>query len=246
MPMKAMILAAGKGTRMLPLTLEKPKALIPVDGVPMLEWIIRRLIRFGFEEIIINIHHLGDQIISFVEEKKYFGIRILFSDERAELLDTGGGMKKASVFFENESVLIHNSDIITNLHLGRFFKYHQEQGALATLAVKDRPTSRSLLINPEEELCGWKNNITGEVRISRENIETLRPVAFSAIHAVSPVLFQEMTEEGAFSIMEVYLRLAKSKRIPVWRHDRDLWYDIGTPEHLSRAEEALKSQMEYI
>jgi NDP-sugar pyrophosphorylase family protein len=237
--MKAMILAAGTGTRMLPLTLNKPKALIPVGGTPMIEWIIRRLIRFGYDEITINIHHFGEQIISFVENKKSFGIRIRFSDERDGLLDTGGGLKKASYGFGKSHVLVHTTDILTNMDLLSFFKFHEKNGALATLAVKDRPTSRSLLINDEQELCGWKNNLTGEIRISREKIETLHPVAFSAVHVISPRLFELMSETGSFSIIDVYLRLAKTERLLTWRHDQDLWMDLGTPEHLALAELAI-------
>ena len=235
-----MILAAGLGTRLQPLTLTRPKALVEVKGIPMLELIIRKLINEGFDEIIINVHHFVGQIIDFLKAHKQFGISISISDESDLLLDTGGGILKARDFFnDGKPFLIHNVDILSDINLRELYEFHVLNRSLSTLAVKDRKTTRSLLINANQELCGWKNHQTGQTIISKDEETDLTPVAFSAIHVMSPDIFPMITEQGVFSIMDVYLRLAKSQRILTWRHDQNFWFDIGRIENLKEAENYL-------
>src|SRR5690606_32019928 len=154
--MKAMIFAAGMGTRLKPLTDTIPKALVPVGGKPLLQHIIEKLKRFGFNEIIINIHHFGQQIIDFVQENNSFDIRIEFSDEREQLLDTGGGIKKAAWFFDdNKPFLVHNVDILSNIDLQELYHFHLKNNTIATLLCSIRQTSRYLLFDTDNHLRGW-------------------------------------------------------------------------------------------
>ena len=236
--MKAMILAAGMGTRLQPLTLTKPKALVEVKGIPMLEIVIKRLIKFGFTDIIINIHHFGDQIVDFLARNNNFGISITLSDERDLLLDTGGGLLKAKDFFaDGKPFLVHNVDILTNLDLGQLFAAHTNSNALATLAVKERKTSRSLLIGADQSLCGWKNHQSGKTIIAKGDEANLQPIAFSAVYMLNPSIFPLITENGVFSVMDVFLRLAASQSIQTFRHDQDFWIDLGRVENLKEAEQ---------
>jgi NDP-sugar pyrophosphorylase family protein len=224
------------GTRLQPLTLSKPKALVEVKGTPMLELVIRKLIQQGFDEIIINVHHFAGQVIGFLKDRNNFGISVAISDETGLLLDTGGGILKAREFFnDGKPFLVHNVDILSNIDLRQLYDFHIKNNPLATLAVKDRKTSRSLLIDEACELCGWQNNQTGQTIISNENETKLTPIAFSAIHVISPEIFPLMGE-GVFSIMELYLHLAKSHRILTWQHNQDYWVDIGRIENLKEAE----------
>jgi NDP-sugar pyrophosphorylase family protein len=235
--MKAMILAAGMGTRLKPLTLTKPKALVEVKGKPMLEIVIRRLIRFGFTDIIINVHHFADQIIDFLKLNRNFGISIAISDETNLLLDTGGGLLKAKDFFDDgKPFLVHNVDILTDLHLTDLYNSHLTLKPLATLAVKERSTSRSLLIDRNQELSGWKNNQSGKIIIAKGSESALLPIAFSAVYVVNPEIFPLITESGVFSIMDVFLRLAGHYPILTYRHDQDFWIDLGRVENLKEAE----------
>jgi Nucleoside-diphosphate-sugar pyrophosphorylase involved in lipopolysaccharide biosynthesis/translation initiation factor 2B, gamma/epsilon subunits (eIF-2Bgamma/eIF-2Bepsilon) len=236
--MKAMILAAGMGTRLQPLTLTKPKALVEVKGIPMLEIVIKRLIKFGFTDIIINIHHFGDQIVDFLERNNNFGISITLSDERDLLLDTGGGLLKAKDFFaDGKPFLVHNVDILTNLDLGQLFAAHTNSNSLATLAVKERKTSRSLLIGADQSLCGWKNHQSGKTIIAKGVEANLQPIAFSAVYVLNPSIFPLITENGVFSVMDVFLRLAASHSIQTFRHDQDFWIDLGRVENLKEAKQ---------
>ena len=230
--MKAMILAAGKGTRMLPLTENKPKALIEVQGISLLEHTIRYLIYFGVDSIVINIHHHASQIVDFIRQKKSFGINIEFSSEVDELLDTGGGLFNARWFFDDgQSFVLTSSDVITNLNLNDMYLYHQQTSSLATLAVKHRKSSRDFLFDREYRLCGWQNNVTGEVRMVREVNEPLK-LAFSTIHILNPSIFSYLTERGRFSIIDAYLRLAQAHLVTGFEHDDTLWYECGRLENL--------------
>jgi NDP-sugar pyrophosphorylase family protein len=236
--MKAMILAAGMGTRLLPLTKNKPKALVEINGTPMLEIVIRRVISYGFTDIVINVHHFAGQIIAFLEQNHNFGVSISVSDETGGLLDTGGGLLKARNFFnDGKPFLVHNVDILSDINLTDLYNFHLEHNPMATLAVKNRDTSRSLLINANQELCGWKNNQTGKTIISKGTEADLVPIAFSAIHIINPKIFPFFTETGVFSIMDAYLRLARDHRIFTWCHDHNFWIDIGK---ISNLEEAAK------
>ena len=205
--MKAMIFAAGLGTRLRPLTDTLPKTLIPIGGKPMLAYVIQRLKSFGFTDIIINVHHLADQIVQYLREQENFGINIKISHERDMLLDTGGGLKHAAWFFDDDTpFLVHNVDILTDLDLGDFYRAHLQSSPLATLAVKDRPGSRFLLFNREHTLCGWRNTATGDVKMSRPTPETdLISLAFSGIHVIDPKIFALMPKQQVFSMTPFYL-----------------------------------------
>lgn len=231
-----MILAAGMGTRLQPLTDNKPKALVEAGGVPLLEIVISRLKQAGFTDLVVNIHHFGEQILEFLSAKQNFGLSIQISDEREMLLDTGGGIKHAAQYFENQPVLVHNVDVLTTLDIQSLVTFHQSQtNAIATMAVKDRDTSRSLLLDNEHNLAGWRNNQTGETKISHGKVDDLSPIAFSCVHILNPECIELLSETGAFSIMDAYLRLAKTHRIATFAHS-DLWMDMGRVEHLKQAE----------
>lgn len=230
--MKAMILAAGRGTRLLPLTETKPKPLLEIQGVALLEHTIRYLKYYGVDEIIINIHHHALQIVDFIEKNGSFGIKISFSDETDELLDTGGGLLKARSFFSgHEPFILTSSDVITDLNLAKLIETHHQKDAIATLAVKHRKSSRDFIFDRNYRLCGWHNNITGETRMVREAHDTDH-LAFSTIHVISPEIFRHITEKGCFSIIDLYLRLAPDHMIAGYEHDDSLWFECGRIEAL--------------
>lgn len=197
--MKAMIFAAGLGTRLQPFTGHLPKAMVPVGGVPMLERVVNRLMEFGVREIIINVHHFPDQIIDFLLSKNNFGIHIEISDERDLLLDTGGGLKKAAGFFDDgKPFILHNVDVLSNISLREMLALHHAENALTTLAVSNRDSSRYFLFDEKMRLCGWEHTGKAEVRLARDcRIKPLR-FAFSGIHIISPEIFSLMTETGRF------------------------------------------------
>lgn len=224
---RAMILAAGLGTRLRPLTDHKPKALLEWNGVPMLEHVILKLKEYGFTQIIINVHHFSEMIIDFVKQKDQFGIRIEFSQELDEPLDTGGGIAHASWFFGNEPFLVYNVDIMSNIDLGKLYEAHISSRALATLAVKERVTTRSLLMSSDGLLKGWRDNRNGETIMVDESKEELIPIAFSAIHMMDPAVFNIFPAEKRFSIMPFYLDLARSRPVNLYRHEGDTWIDMG-------------------
>ena len=243
--MKAMIFAAGLGTRLKPLTDHMPKALVPVAGKPMLEHVICKLKDNGFTEIVINIHHFGQQIIDFLNANQNFGLTIHISDERDELLDTGGGIKKASTFFNgNEPFLIHNVDILSNTNLKELYTYHVQSGNDATLLASKRQTIRYLLFNTDDRLRGWINKNT--LQTKPEGFQYLpehyREYAFSGIHVASPSLFQYMNEQwqGKFSIMDFYLNTCQQAQIGGFLKNELQLIDIGKPDTLKKAEEFLK------
>lgn len=238
--MKAMIFAAGLGTRLRPITNDRPKALAEIHGIPLLEIIIRRLVHYGFDEIIINVHHFAEKVFDFLESKNNFGINLQISDERGELLDTGGGLKKASWFFDDKKpFLVHNVDTITNIDLLEFYNYHIKNDALATLLVRHRPGSRFFLFNEKNRLCGWENVITKEKILVDDQLERLEQIAFSCLHIIDPSIFKLMNENGCFSIIDVYLRLAKEHNIYGYLDDDSYWLDVGTPEKLQRGEKEI-------
>jgi NDP-sugar pyrophosphorylase family protein len=234
--MKAMIFAAGLGTRLRPLTDDKPKALVEVGGMPLLEIAIRRLKWFGIGEIIVNVHHHGEQIEAFLEKRSFFGLEIAISDERDRLLNTGGGLKKASWFFDDGGpFLVMNTDVLTDLDLRAMYEAHRPAQALATLAVQRRKTSRYLLFNKARQLAGWRNKKTGVERWSRPEQE-VQAYAFSGIHVINPALFDYFPDEAVFSIIDVYLEAAKTESILAYPHDDTFWQDVGKLSALERAE----------
>ncbi|MCL2098557.1 MAG: nucleotidyltransferase family protein [Bacteroidales bacterium] len=235
--MKAMILAAGLGTRLGPITANRPKALVELNGTPLLTLVIRRLQRFGFDEIIINVHHFAEQIIQYLQAHNNFRLQISISDEREALLDTGGGIKKAEWFFnDNQPFLVHNVDIISNIDLKALYQYHLNTQAMATLACKERPSSRYFLFNKQLRLCGWENDQTGEQKTAIPvAADEIRRMAFSGIHIIHPELLRQVNQVGAFSIIDAYLQLAATNLINCFDiGDADI-VDVGKPKQLQLA-----------
>ena len=237
--MKALIFAAGKGTRLKPFTDYHPKALARVNGVPLLERNIKYLQSYGINDFVINIFHFGEQIVEFLKEHDHFGANIEISDEKDQLLETGGGLVFARKFLDfEEDFLILNADILTDLNITEFVKYHQEKKDFATLAVSDRKSSRKLLFNPEMVLRGWVNVETGEQRLAEFN-KGFKPLAFSGIHCMNPAIFGKIKRTGKFSIMEEYLDLMHTEKIHGFEHQAKL-IDVGRPESIVEAEKYFK------
>lgn len=235
-----MILAAGLGTRLQPLTDETPKALVRIGDETLLGLLIKKLKRSGFDEIIVNIHHFPDLVRAFLKSVKSKDLKIEISDETDELLDTGGGLRKAAWFFDDgKPFLLHNVDVVSALDLGKIYRQHLEKGTLATLAVSDRETSRYLLFDNDGVLRGWKNVKTKEAKPEGISVEGLQPFAFSGIHIIDPLIFSLTHEEGRFSLIDLYLRLSKIAQIRSYEHKPEKWLDIGTPESLQKANRGL-------
>jgi NDP-sugar pyrophosphorylase family protein len=246
--MKAMILAAGLGTRLRPLTNDRPKALVEVGGRTLLEMALCRLKSVGVGEVIVNVHHFADMILEYLEANHNFDMRIEVSREE-ELLDTGGGLKKTAWFFLegggglDEPFILHSVDVISTIELGRMMQFHADHDALVTLAVQDRPTSRYLLFDENGELCGRRAGRDGKEELVRSAAKPLA-LAFSGIHIVSPRLFAKMGDEGAFSIITTYLELAaKGEKIAAFRADEYYWRDLGRPENITQVARDLESGM---
>ena len=241
--MKAMILAAGLGTRLRPLTDDRPKALVEVAGRTMLEITLSRLRTFGVHEVIVNTHHFAEQMIEYLKANNNFGMHVEVSREDI-LLDTGGGLKKAAHFFLDsgslhEPFILHNVDVISTIDLDRMVRFHSEHDALATLAVQDRTTSRYLLFDEHGQLCGRRAGRDGKPELVRSAHE-LQALAFSGIHIISPRLLANMEEEDVFSIITNYLRLAaQGEKIVAFRTDEYYWRDLGRPENIVQAAEDL-------
>lgn len=243
--MKAMIFAAGLGTRLRPLTDHTPKALVPVGGVPMLQHVLLRLKAAGFTDITVNIHHFGQQIIDFLKANDHFGLEIHISDERDLLLDTGGGIRKARPWLDgNEPFLVHNADILTDMDLRAFYQRHVASGAEATLLVGKRSTSRYLLMDNAMRLHGWINKQTGECKPAGFDPTAIacQEWAFSGLHVLSPTLFRSMENEawtGKFSIIPFYLSICRETLLQGFPMPADTqWFDIGKPETLRQAEKS--------
>lgn len=244
--MKAMIFAAGLGTRLRPLTNNKPKALVEVNGVTMLEHVLRHLISYGFDEIVVNVHHFGDQIIDFLRDKNNFGVTIHISDEREYLLDTGGGILMARKWLDGDSpILIHNADILTDLDLRSIYINHVNSNADATLLVGNRKTSRYLLFDDKDCLKGWTNISTGEIKPRNlSNISNYNKMAFGGIHVISPQIFDYLSEysiEPKFSITPFYVDNCDKLSIKCYTPQvKYKWFDIGKFETLALAEESFR------
>ncbi len=238
--MKAMILAAGLGTRLKQLTENMPKALVPLNGKPILEHLLLKLKAAGFREIIINIHHFGDQIIDFLDANNNFDLQIKFSDERNYLLNTGGGIKQASKYLMgDESFLVHNVDIVSNVDLKALYDHHLETNPLATLLVSKRNTSRYLLFGKDGKLSGWRNRDTGEVKSLFPDFDPgkYEEFAFGGIHVISPKIFEWMEEwTGKFSIIDFYLSICAKTNIYAYQAKNINLIDIGKPEGINKAE----------
>ena len=239
--MKAMIFAAGLGTRLQPLTNDRPKALVEVNGLCLLEIALQKLIASGCDHAIINVHHFADMVIDFLKKKNNFGIKISISDERSMLLETGGGLKKAKRYFQDAPFIIYNTDIITNLNIRDLYSAHLKSNAIATLAVRNRNTSRYLLFDKENyQLKGWTNKKTAECKWSTPSSGDELPFAFSGIQVVSPEIFKYIPRKKVFSTIELYLEAAKDSFIKAYPHDEDIWIDAGKPNDLEEAKKILK------
>ena len=232
---KALIFAAGKGTRLKPFTDSHPKALALVNDVPLLERNIKYLQNFGVTEFVINVHHFGEQIVEFLEKNNHFGAKIDISDEKDELLETGGGLLFAQKYLENEeNFLIMNADILTDLNIHELVKFHETHLPLATLAVSDRNSSRKLFFNSEMVLKGRMNKNSGETKMAEFNSD-FKELAFSGIHCINSSIFDKIKRRGKFSIMEEYLDLMFENNILGFQHEARL-IDVGRPESVIEAE----------
>jgi NDP-sugar pyrophosphorylase family protein len=238
--MKAFILAAGLGTRLRPITDSIPKALIQLNGKTLLEICIERLKSFGFTELVINVHHFSDQITNFLADKKFFGVDIKISDESKLLLDTGGALNKAAFLLNDEKpFLVHNVDIISDINLTQLYQSQLDSKNIVTLAVQKRKSSRYFLFDEENCLCGWKNEKTGELRITREPSGMLNSFAFSGIHVADSKIFELMPQNDIFSLVDFYLSLAPKNIISYFDHTGSVFFDLGKKENLSEAEKII-------
>lgn len=240
--MKAMILAAGYGTRLQPLTDEKPKALIEVNGVPLLELVIKKLIASGVTEMIINTHHLSDQIAAFLKSKNNFGIRIELSYE-TDILGTGGGLKQASHFFiDDQPFFLHNVDILSTIALKQMYHHHLEHEALVTLALQNRQTNRYFIVDDRNFICGHDDQDNKRTRLKRTPIGNSHLLAFCGIHVISPQIFEFIESNGRFSIVDVYLKLIE-RGLPIigYPADQFYWKDIGKLETLEEVRQELNT-----
>ncbi len=243
--MKAMILAAGLGTRLRPLTDDRPKGLVEVAGHTLLEITLRRLHHFGVREVIVNVHHFADLVVDYLKVQNNFGMRVEISREEV-LLDTGGGLKKAAWFFletPDQPFILHNVDVLSTIDLDRMLQFHRQNQALATLAVQQRKTSRYLLFDSQNQLSGRESGRDQQTEIVRPPTASqpsgqFQALAFSGVHMISPRLLTRMNEEGTFSIIASYLRLAKEgETILAFHSDKYYWRDLGTPENVRQASE---------
>lgn len=234
------ILAAGLGTRLKPWTDHHPKALAVVNGKSLLQRNIEYLQKFGITEVVVNVHHFADQITETIDANKGWGSNIKISDETDIVLETGGGLLKAkNLLAENKTFVLMNCDILTNLDLSLLINQHSENQALATLAVANRETSRYLLFNQNNEMVGWKNIKTGEIKLPvKEKLGTVKPVsmAFSGIHVISNAIFDKINYTGKFSMIDLYLDLCVDNKIMGYDHSNDLVLDVGKPEAVWMAE----------
>jgi|ERR1035437_762701 NDP-sugar pyrophosphorylase family protein len=229
--MKAMIFAAGLGKRLGNITESIPKALVDINGKTVLQMAVEKCSEHGFNDIIINVHHFADMVEDEAKRLKKTGFRISVSDERDKLLENGGGLYKAREFFDKDPFLLYNVDIVSDFDLSSLYKLHLEKKGLATLAVRHRPGQRFLLVDNEGQLRGWRNISTGEQILAGVTNTGLSEIAFSSMHIVEPEIFNYMNE-GIYSMIDLYLRLAEHHNIFTLKHDEGYWIDVGTPESL--------------
>jgi MurNAc alpha-1-phosphate uridylyltransferase len=233
---QAMIFAAGLGTRFKPWTDSHPKALAVINGKSLLQRNIEFLQQYGIDKVVVNVHHFASQITDTLQKNKGWGSQITISDESDVVLETGGGLKKAAPLFEDGPIAIINVDILTDLDLGAMIRFHETVAPLATLAITNRVTSRYFLFDEENNLCGWQNTKTGEQKISR-TIHPLIPKAFSGVHIIESALLPLIKQEGKFSMVDVYLDLAREHNIKGYDHSYSKFLDVGKPEAVPIAEE---------
>lgn len=234
--MKAIIFSAGLGTRFKPWTDKYPKALAKVNGKSLLQRNIEYLQQYNINDVIVNVHHFPKQIIAAIEDNNGWGSNVIISDESNEVLETGGGLLKAKVLLEGtEPFLSLNVDVLTDLDINKLFLFHQQQAPLISFAVTERKTSRNILLDNNNRMCGWKNNATGETKIVIPK-ENLQPFAYSCVVIYQPEIFARIRQKGKFSIMDTYLDLAATHTILGYNHTGDKWVDVGRPESVLIAE----------
>ena len=226
-----MIFAAGLGRRLGNITESIPKALVDINGKSVLQRAVEKCSAYGFNDIIINVHHFADMVEDEVRRLNTMGFRISVSDEREKLLENGGGLYKVREFFDKNPFLLYNVDIISDLDLSALYRLHLVKKGLATLAVRHRPGNRFILIDIEGQMRGWRNISTGEQILAGVGDEELSEIAFSSMHIVEPEIFNYM-HEGVYSMIDLYLNLAKEHNIYTLKHDEGYWIDVGTPESL--------------
>lgn len=237
---KAMIFAAGLGTRLGDITKYMPKVMVKIGGKSVLQYIVEKCTLSGFEDIIVNVHHHSAMLIDEIESLKRKGYTITVSDETDKLLDTGGGLFKARHFFGDEPFLVYNGDIVTDLDLDSLYAYHLDKGGMATLAVRERNDSRCLLVDEHDMLRGWRNRVTGEKILKCTPDTVLKEICFSGIGVIDSDIFAYM-KEGVYGLMPVYLELSATNRINTFLHNSGYWLDIGTPEKLHEAQVKFES-----
>ncbi len=237
--MKAMILAAGKGTRLGKISETIPKVLLDINGKTLLRLAVENCTTSGFDDILINVHYMAGMVEKEIQRLRKDGFRITVSDERELLLETGGGLFKARDFFDNDPFLLCNADTITDLDLKKLLRFHKEKKGITTLAVRNRPGKRYLLVNQSGLMKGWINKQSGEKIIACEEDEALTEIAFSGRHIIEPEIFSYMSD-GVYTMTAVYLQLAGSHNIHTYREDGGYWITIGTPEDLGNAREFFK------
>jgi MurNAc alpha-1-phosphate uridylyltransferase len=233
--MKAMILAAGLGTRFRPWTEKHPKALAVVNGKSLLQRNIEYLQQYEIFDLVLNVHHFPDQVIKAIQDSGGWGSNVIISDERDTLLETGGGLLKARPFLQDDTFLTLNVDILTDANLKYFLSSHQQQNGLITLAVTERKTSRYLLFNKYNRLCGWRNTATGEEKISLEAKDMFEK-AYSGLAIFQPEVFDLIPFNGRFSLIDLYLALAHDHKIAAFDHSESKLIDVGKPESVGPAE----------
>jgi len=229
--MKAMIMAAGKGTRLGKITETIPKVLVDINGKSLLQIAVETCARYGFDDIIVNVHYMADMVEEEIRRLNRLGFRITVSDERELLLENGGGLYKAKGFFDNNPFLVYNADIVTDLDLSSLYNYHIKKNGLATLAVRNREGSRFLLVDPEGVLKGWCNIATGEKILAVNEEAGLSKIGFSSIQIIDPEIFKYM-RDGIYTVVSLYLELASTRKIFTCRCDDGYWFNVGTPENL--------------
>lgn len=236
--MKAMIFSAGLGTRFKPWTDKHPKALAVVNGKPLLQHNIEYLQQYGIFDIVVNVHHFSDQVSNAIFENNGWGSNILISDEKDEVLETGGGLLKAKVLLGNQTFITVNVDILTSLDLSKLISFHKDQKAMITLCIAERNTSRFLLFNKDNRLCGWRN-VNGIEKIEKIVIpdDNLVQKAYSGIAVFEPEVLSLIPFEGKFSLIDVFLHLAPAHKVIGYDHTGDKWLDVGKPEMVEIAEQ---------
>lgn len=235
--MRAMILAAGLGSRLKPLTDNTPKALVPFKGTTLVERIIRNLADAGVDHIMVNVHHLAGMVIDFLDKLKVEGVSLHVSDETGALMDTGGAILQAREFLSVEDdFIVHNVDVFTNLDIGDLIRYHRDGRALATIAVKKRSTSRSLLFDSTQSLCGWIHNETGEKKMVRTPSGSVEDYGNSCVQVINKGFLDFFPKTESRSLTEMYLELSEKHKIGAFLHNQDYWYDLGRYQNFIKAD----------